>query len=323
MRLVGVFILMFCFAMSILSQTPMVNRLMNEGKQQQERNDFKAAVETYEKVLSLEPKKEEARFELAYSWYKLGNNDNALKYGRTVMHEEGEFWLEALILCGSAYDNKGESRRAISLYNRGIRKRPNHPLLHYNMALSQFNLGKLGEAEQHARLSLSLDMGHPSGHLLLSNIMLQKNERVKSMMSLYYYLLMEQDADRSIKAWDMLNAIWDYVLKQSGRSASSDYYQAFEADLVKQAKSESRKLDGIDQFVSRTGYFLEYMPQMVDNNDFWQQHYVMFFKQMAVYGFAHPFAYYVSGCKYKPEALVWMSANNQLFEQFIGWMNQQ
>lgn len=305
------------------AQTPMVDRLMNDGKQKQDKNDYKAAVEIYEKVLALEPKKDEARYELAYSWYKQGDNNKTLHYCRSLTQQEGEFWIEAIILCGSAYDNLGDSKRAISLYNRGIRKQPNQPLLQYNMALSKFNIGKNEEAEQHVRLSLSLDMGHPSAHLLLANIMLVKEERIKSMLSLYFYLLMEQDADRSIKAWDLLDTIWDFTLRQPNKNKLSEYYQAFETRMVDSAKAESRKAEGVNQFAIRTRNFLQNMPETIENGDFWQKQYIPFFKELHLNGYDTPFAYYISSCKYKSESLTWLSENNKLFEQFLGWMEEK
>jgi tetratricopeptide (TPR) repeat protein len=195
------------------AQSPMVDKLIDEGVVLFDLGKYDEAIKKYERALDLNPKSMAARYELAYTYYTKGDYYKALEHSRIVSQAESEYWIDGMVIYGASYESLGKSSRAIKVFEKALAKRPDHTKLRFNAALSYFSTKQYEKAEQYTTIVIEQDKANTSAHLLLANIELMRGDKLGSMMALYYFLLLEQNGDRSLKAYEMLTAIWDSLAK--------------------------------------------------------------------------------------------------------------
>jgi tetratricopeptide (TPR) repeat protein len=328
-KTLAVLIVMIMFIGSTFAQTPMVDRLINEGVDLFDQGDYDAAIKKYEKAIDLNPKNMAARYELAYTWYTKGDFKKAIEHSQVVVQVKKDYWIDAIVIYGASYENLGKSKRAIKIFEEGLKERPDHAQLRYNAALSYFNLKQYDLAERYLTIAVEQDKANTSAHLLLANVELVRGEKLKSMMALYYFLLLEQNTDRTIKAFDMLQAIWENLAKSGeaiGTSKTTTFSSPFKNVELKLATNQLglQLPTELQTFTARSQYFTQCLSAEVGNIDgFWKLVYVDFYADIDKKGFALPFANFAAQSKYKDDVVQWLGTHYKLFGEFTKWMSAQ
>jgi tetratricopeptide (TPR) repeat protein len=329
MRLPAVLILWLGCFVATLAQTPLMEKLINEGIGFFDAGKYNEAIERYEHVLELSPKNMIARYELAYTYYTIANYDKAIEHSRIVFQADGEYMLESALVYGASLENLGKSKKAVEVFEKALLKHPDDSQLQYNLALSYFSLKGYNTAEKHILISLDQDMANPAGHLLLANVMLAKGEKLKCMVSLYYYLLIEQDSERSPKAYDLLQNLWEHEyqtaknLKNKTINQSLNGWQMGESQLQQQILADTTKTE-LNKFIFRTSVLMNLLQTSTWTEfDFWKNRYLTFYSEINLRGYSASYAAFVSQCKYKADVMVWISDNYSAFGRFSKWMETQ
>lgn len=306
-------------------------KLIEEGVELHENELYIDAIRKYEEAMKINSRSLSAKYELAYTWYTLGNYEKSKELSKQVVDAFDQYWVDAVMLYGSSLDNLGKTKRALKLYETAVAKEPGHQLLRYNLALSYFEVGMFAEAEEHVVFSIGLNPGHSSSHLLLANTMLAMGERMKSMLALYYFLLIEQDTDRSLDAYNVLAAIWGNLTaipnSDNGKSFMSeeDGFRKLEKLLINMPKDSTIfDIPSLERFDIQTQYFVNQLASLNwDKTDFWYQYYVAFFKDINELNYSQSFVYFISNCKYNTEVLTWLARHHSQFREFVNWMEKQ
>lgn len=326
-------------AVSTLSwgQNLEVELLIKKGVKLHDKGFYEDAIQKYEAALEIEPHNTLAHYEVSYSYMLLEKWDQALLHSRQVIREKGEYWMEAVMVAGAAYDHLGEGKKAIKLYEKALKRDPDNYLMNYNLAISYFNKEDYEEAEAAVQKAILSNRRHMSSHLLLANIMMQQGERLKSALPLYYFLLYEQDSDRSSTAWEQLQVIWlNAAVKSrtgiqinihpdalhSGLGAGEMAMGAIASSFMMDEKKKS--LEEPYQLVEKTNKLFRVLNETKSEQlGFWELVYLDLFNALEQQGHVNSFTYYISNCKYKAEVLTWITDNGSEFQKFMNWMELQ
>jgi len=128
---------------------------------------------------------------MALSYMYAKDYPNAVKFSSEVIAMNDQNLLKAYNIKASALDNSKKSKKAIEVYNEALQKFSTDYLLHYNLALTYFNLKQYNKSAESAIRALQNNSGHASSHLLLGYSMYHLNNKVPSILSLDYFLLLE------------------------------------------------------------------------------------------------------------------------------------
>jgi tetratricopeptide (TPR) repeat protein len=324
-------VLLFFVSTAVLAsaQSPMVDKLIDEGVVLFDLGKYDEAIKKYERALDLNPKSMAARYELAYTYYTKGDYYKALENSRIVSQAESEYWIDGMVIYGASYESLGKSSRAIKVFEKALAKRPDHTKLRFNAALSYFSTKQYEKAEQYTTIVIEQDKANTSAHLLLANIELMRGDKLGSMMAFYYFLLLEQNGDRSLKAYEMLTAIWDSLAK-SGKSQNDGKVitlQSTSKNIEFQLAALAAKVETTTEphlHAARTKLFTSAIASYATPPEgFWKNIYYDFYSQLETKGFALPFAYFTAQCKYNAQSAEWLAQNYALFGSFTSWMSAQ
>jgi hypothetical protein len=96
-------------------------------------------------------------------------------------------------------------------------------MLYYNYALTLYRNEETDEAVHNLKSAIRLDNLYPSSHLLLANIMYEKNKRSPALMSCMFFLLLENNTQRSITGIKLLTNIMNAGVELKGKNSVNIY----------------------------------------------------------------------------------------------------
>ena len=211
---IGISILLFFITSYVIAQSE-VEGFIREGIAHHDAGDYTKALESYKKALDLEPNSAMVNYEMALSYFSKGDYENAIKHSDIVLDQKGEFMLQAYMTKGSALDMQGKTKESIKLFEKAIKKTEEHYLLYFNLSINYVKIGDLKKAEKNIKRAIELNSNHTSSHFLLASIEDQLSNTIQSILALNYFLLLEPNSERSIKAHELL-------MKQFGGNVSVD-----------------------------------------------------------------------------------------------------
>ncbi len=324
----------FCNMMN--AQVSDFETLISRGSSEYEIGNYEEALNFFKQAYKYDKSSNVVCYELALTYLALNENENAAIYSGKLIKRDQEYQEDAYLIIGSAWENLGREHRARKMYKEGIKKYPGNYLLRYNLALSLFNAKEYDEAQEYAISAIEIEPKHGSSHLLLAYIMFDKGDRVQSMLPLYYFLLIEQDSDRSNTAYDLLQSLWNQGVTMKGRRdimlvnagyKYSDFGPAEQAVSLMKAEESSHKenLENIENklihFAQNNQSLFKFLTEAsVDKDGFWWEFYVNFFSKIANNNLSVPFSYFISSCKHNEEVLLWLSDHHEDFQRFTAWM---
>ncbi|MCQ2204825.1 MAG: hypothetical protein MJZ15_10345 [Bacteroidales bacterium] len=239
---------------------------------------------------------------------------------------------DAKVLLALCRERQGFERAAIRLYKQLIRK-DKSAMGAYCYASNLYRRGYLNKAMQTAQTAIKYDKNLPEAHLLLGSVMASKCDRFKAMMPLYYFMLINDDAEKQKLAYDQVISLW---------RRSSQTMQLLKTDVVADpfndkvnryinglASNDSiAKVEGreqIEMLKDKTDALLRYLLEnSEDNLDFWQVYYTDFMVKLVPRNFVKPFVYFISDKTHHAQVLEWISGEEgDLFNEFRLWMEAQ
>ena len=318
-----VFALSFSFAQS-KDTKEQVEALVKQGIAYHDKGEYDKAIETYKKALGIDPGSSWANYEIALTYMYKGNNEKAIEHCDMVIKSGSGAMVEAYIVKGSALDNLGKTQESIKLFNEGIEKFGQNHLLYYNLAFNYYKTGDFEDAEKNLFKALAVNPYHQSSHLLLGTIKARNGQRVQSMMSLYYFLLLEPDTGRSLTAFTLLQKQLTGDVKKDGTAAKADP-EFFDIEAMLPFAASAQDIEEGDIFIKNTESFFLAVGALKQkgkksNNIYWD-FYTTIFHDIAKSGYLEPFCYLI-GQTANNKAGKWLTANADKVKQFAEWLNK-
>ena len=323
---------MIFMSSQILAQNQEVENLVREGIEFHDKEEYKKAIELYQKALSVDPNSSLANYEIAFSYLSDKDYKKAELHSKKVIDLNKDYVLGAYIAYGNALDMQGKSKKAIKAYERAMKDYDNY-LLYYNHAISCFNIGKVDKAYESALKAIKNNSSHASSHLILSKIMDKKGSRIKAMLPLYFFLLLEPSSERATIEYRTLRDYIDHGVSHTSEKSinvaipmdnDSDFGAAEMMISLSKASNgleENKGKSDLELFAENNDAIFKVLGELKkDNSGFWWDFYVPFFYEMANKNLTKPFSYYISLSKGE-EANKWIEGNHDEFEKFKNWVS--
>lgn len=328
-------LLFFCIltfnASFILGQSDEIENLVKRGIVHHDKGEFSKAAEFYLKALDMDPNSSLAHYELGFTYLSAKEYELAEKHSKKVLDLNNGHLLAGYIAYGNSLDLQGKTEKAIKAYEKGIKDFDNY-LLHYNHAMACLNSGKIDKAYESAINAISNNPSHASSHLILSKIMDEKNIRIKAMLPLYFFLMIEPNTERATIEYNTLRNYIDHGVSKKGdkninvvvpMNDDADFGAAeMMISLLKASENleENKGKSDLELFAINNDKLFKILGELKkENKGFWWDYYVTFFYSMANENLSTPFSYYISLSKGQ-EVTDWLDENNEEIERFSGWV---
>lgn len=333
------FTLFLLLSSVLLNAQTNVDSLIQVGIKQHDRGEYKQAIETYQAALEINPTSVLANYELALTHERLKEYKRAIKYIDKVLDVDGEHLLEAYVLKGSCLDYLGKSKQSIKLFKKGIRKFGEHYLLYYNLGVSYYKVRDLSKAEDALLEAIRVKPDHPGSHFILSSLMADQNQRVKSLLGLYFFLFVEANSERSKLAYELLQHLLNGSVTQDKEQptqieiALSPKQLDEEFGIVNMRLSmsaatkyldENKDKSELEMFITQTTSFFNMLKEKKGkkHKGVWWDVYVPLFSNLAQSEHMETYCYYISQAS-SEEAKEWVAKNNEQLNQLGIWLDKE
>lgn len=183
-----------------------VEELVQEGIVFHDAGNFDGAIQKYDHALEIDPMSELARYEKANTLISLQKYEEAIEICDALLldgKDEGVL-KQAYTLNGNAWDMLGENAKAIDIYKEGIEKFPEDFMLPFNLSITLFQSKDYEGANTYAGLGVQNNVFHPSSHYILTASNYELDLIAKSLMTSYFFLLLEPSGMRTSYAIEIL-----------------------------------------------------------------------------------------------------------------------
>lgn len=317
-----------------------IDSLVQVGIQYHDKGEYAKAIQVYNEALKIDPKSTLVNYELSMTYMYSGDNEKAIKHSDVVIKQKKDLLLPAYITKGSALSNSGKIKQAIKLYEEAIKKFGDNYLLYFNLGISYSKIKDNDNAEQSFIKAIMDKSSHTSSHYGLALLEYQKDNRVQSLLSLYYFLMLEPNSKRSETAYNLLK-------KQLGGNVQKDNSNSVNINIFVNPKSMDSEFGAADimiamleasnsleenkdktteeLFIENTKSFFSVLGELHENekkSNIWWDFYVPFFYNLAKSEYMDVFCNYIS-ISSNGNARKWLETNNEKLENFGKWISEE
>ncbi len=171
-----------------INKAPNASSLIKLGTLFLKHNLITDAVQTFKKVLELDPKSNRASILLATTYIKLNRNEEAINLLNRVI-KSGYNYADVYNHLGMAYANKKSFGKALNYYQEALRINPNYYEAQYNTAIAYLESILLNKENSY--------LPPPSIRLDRARQLLKKVKEANALFSEEQFLALEQHLDRS------------------------------------------------------------------------------------------------------------------------------
>ncbi len=335
-RTIKVLLILLIFASKAYAQTDELKKFVDTGVELHDKGDYQGAIEQYKKALLIDPKSPLANYEISSTYFALKEYDQAIEHSNKVIAENSKYVDQAYIMKGSALDLMGKAKEAVSTYKEAIKSYSANHLLNYNLGFTLYNSKDYTGAEEALQKALTIKPSHASSHLLLGYLKIAQNNRVKALLALYNFLLLEPKSNRGKPALEILSSELKKGVTQENEksttitlaaSKESEEFKAAELMLsLLEASKNLEKNEGkteAELFADNTKSFFSVLGELKKNNQgFWWNYYVDFFYALANNNHVETFCYYISQSKEDEKNRDWLKSNKDKIDAFSKWYNE-
>lgn len=312
-----------------------VRTLVSQGTTLHDQGKYDEAITKYMEALNIDKNSTLANYELSFTYMTIGNYNDAIKFSKKVIEQNSNNLNPAYVVLGTSLDLKGKHTDAIKVYEEGLTKFPNSNLLNYNLALTALNIGDYSKAEQAAINAIIAKPTHSSSHLVLANIMKAQGERVKALLPLYYFLLLEPTSKRSLVNLHFLQGMLDEGVEQKSNNTINITVPSFASkdsvwgaaemmiSLLGASKYSDKNKSQMEIFIETTESLFNILGELKKNNSsLWWDLYVTKFYDLVQLKNNEAFSYYISQSTDSQEVNKWITDNPDKMKIFLDWMKK-
>lgn len=190
-------------SMTIYAQNQL-EQLLKEGIAYHDKGQYDKAIESYQKMLALDPNSAIAYYEISMSYMYAKQYDLAIEYSSKAVERGGRYSVPALVVKASSLSNLNRIDEAIELLEETIDTHEVDVMVYYNLAICYLRLNDLEKAERALVAGIYDNPLHASSHYMLAVVKESQQLHIESMLSAYFFLLLEQHSARSIKMLQLI-----------------------------------------------------------------------------------------------------------------------
>lgn len=331
--------LLFLFSIAFMTaaqaQDPVYD-LINEGITLHDKGQYKEAILKYKAAIQKDKKAALAYYEMALSYYILKDYDNAIKITSKVFKysDDPQITLSAYLVKGAATDDKGDPKRAVKVYKKGVAEFPKEYLLHYNLGLSLYNTKDFEGASKAIENAISLNPLHTSSHYLLATIATQQGFRIQSIMAYGQFLFLENlehpvnITGRSKKGFELLSQQALGNVTRTGEQSinvnlfmnKADEFSSLNTlmslmsaqDRIAADSANLSENQRLEQFFNTFGKMIK--ESNYDKNSFWGKNYASFFENLSTQKMMEAYTHILFLSKSENIDVDWINKNMEAVE---------
>lgn len=348
--IVATFLLLFYFAS--FAQSDALKNIVREGIALHDAHKYEEAIARYQEALTLDSVSSLVHYEMALTYYHMKQYEKAIFHAKVAIDQKDDIALSGIIVMGSALDDTGRTKESVELYKKALEKYPNEYLLLFNYAISSLRLNQRDEAERALIKGASINLGHASSHLRLGYIQKDKGDRIRSLLCLYFFLMLEHDTERAADAYSQLTELFYKGVKRDHENPnniivnlSSDASGGFGSSelmlsmIAATSLEKNKDKNEFERFAADTQSFFQILGELKENEskkkkgkkkgkeptpsaDLWN-YYVEFFYELSKAGFTEVLCYRAAVASNHEIPAKWVEANQEKIELFYLWLRNQ
>ncbi len=326
------------YSLNAFCQSDELLKLIAQGVELHDQGRYHEAIAKYMAALDIDKKSALANYEIAYSYFAVKQYNKAIKHSTIAIKQNEEHQHESYVILGNCLDLSGKPAKAIKTYEEALQKFPDSYMLYYNLGLTCLNNGKIDKAEEAAINAIEAKPTHSSSHILLSGVMLKKGERIKSLLPLYYHLMIEPNSARSIPNYKALQSELNKGIEKKDDHninvnislapiSSSDFGAA---EMMVSLMASSRFMDKnknkneMELFVEANKSIFGILGELKkDNKGFWWDFYVTKFYDLIQTDNLEAFSYHISQSTKSEAVTTWINDNPDKMQKFSDWLKKK
>lgn len=307
---------------------------INEGVALHDSGKYNEAIESYEKALVVEKDNQDAIYEIALSNVSLKNYQEAIKHADILIKLKKDFVGKGYHLKGMSLDYLGKSQEAVDAFKKGIKASPDYTTLYYSLAITSYKLDDIKATEKALQDGLLRNPFHSKSHYLLA--ILNENQRSKSLLALYNYLLLEPQGKTANTVYNLILSQHKIgVTEREDKSinvnilpSEDDGFSTAEISLsIMEAASrteEYKSKSDFEKLSENTKSFFMILGELKKKDKlkgFWWDFYVDFFSDLAKNDELYEtFTYYISQDINSTLVETWIRKNPDRIEKLQKWV---
>lgn len=321
--------------------------LVLEGIRLHDEGQYKEALAMYERALKLDKTNSYALYESGNTCIALKDYKQAVKFADKVIENNREALADAYSLKGNALDIMGKHEKAIETYREGIRRMPPDHMLHFNLGVTYIRQGQYAESAPEFIRSLKINPEHLSSHYMLGLSYAGLPNKVKSLLPLYHFLLLEPEGQRAEVSIKNIQRIMHEGVEQRGEQGFNvninpavleDEFKSTEMmlSLAPLLEKTTRKTleDSLktqlpeptfsQQLVKYNELFFQSLSETQDRpaDDFWWKTYADFFIELQQKGHTEAFSNYILLNSTDKTAYDWLATHKDKIVAFSDWVEE-
>jgi tetratricopeptide (TPR) repeat protein len=169
--------------------------LLRKGMEQHDAGSFKAAIESFQQALRLNPRDATALYEIAHSYVSLGDFKNCLTFARRSVDIQPA--AMAYNLLARCQDELGDGPGVLATFTEGLARYPGDVQLNLNYAVTLARQRKNAEAKEHLRVAVNADPSYATPYLTYAGVLAGEQNAVGALYMWVRFLMLEPGTQRS------------------------------------------------------------------------------------------------------------------------------
>lgn len=329
------FFMILSLPFSLFSQDEKIAAFIKEGINLHDKGKYNEAIQAYKKALKIDKKHALTHYEIGLSYYHLKaykktikSINKALKYGK-----DERILLSAYLIKGAAIDDGGNTKKAIKVYEKAIKKHPKSYLLHYNASFSYYKINKYAASKAAIKKALELNPTHNSSNLLLAYINSEQGLRVQALMAVSKFLFLENLSHpvnisaRAKRAFELYKKLALGNIKSKGNQINislmlneADEFSSLNLMMSLMQATNQQLADSLNfSELEQLNFFMQTMCQSISTSEvkdgFWGKQYVQFYKKIEEKKLVEAFSNMVLLSTKDESVISWINKNADKIEE--------
>lgn len=321
--------------------------LVAKGIIYHDKGDYEKAIAKYDQALELDADNLVALAEKSMSlMYMEKYEESILICERAIQKHKGETNLNNVyVTYGNALDGLHQAKKAIEVYDEGIKQFPDYYALYYNKAISLNGLKRFEEALSCFQIAASKNPRHASSHNGIGTLLFLGEQRIPALMAYSRFLTLEPEGDRAKQILVNLKKIMKGNTEVTGENSvtvhiNSDMLSDTTAEgknkennfgMTDMILSMTASLDGDDLFKKETEVerFIRKFQTVCTSLEetrkgktgFYWDYYVPYFIELYNNKYVETFAYVAFASSDDSKVVKWLKEHETELQEFFNWSN--
>jgi tetratricopeptide (TPR) repeat protein len=301
--------------------------LFNEGK-------INEAIKQYDSALKIDPNSDIANYEMAVACYVLEMYEFATKYSTISLVEAKNDTLKqnCYLLLANSLEAQELYQETAEVYLESINSFPKNFQLMYNFSLFHNSQKDYDAAKKYVKKAILLNPLYPDAHVLLYQLSIRDEARIKALLTAYYFLLLEPRSPRASTMRKNIDSIFVFesmtILNKQYKTIDNDFKLEEEVfHNIAYRKIREHRINPYDK--TDIELFIEITKELINTTQIsanykdaiWREIYIDKLAKLWKTKNIDTFCYYISQTQNIYEIQDWLRKNPDRIEKLGIWIN--